>query len=195
MGKVRSALEIALEKSERIGTLSEEEKARIKDEEQIRGTLADFYQGRITSDELWKRLKESNPSLIRTAQVNLVDSLGPGSADMEFQMRKQGILAIETLKKQPNTSVIEMCLYSIEGLQKEYEKMKGSAVEELRKHIEQNPQLRMVPVKTGDGRTMQVAVSVDDAVKAKVADLLSEHEEHYINEFHALVEELRKAVQ
>jgi len=195
MGKVRSALEIALEKSERIGTLSEEEKARIKDEEQIRGTLADFYQGRITSDELWKRLKESNPSLIRTAQVNLVDSLGLGSADMEFQMRKQGILAIETLKKQPNTSVIEMCLYSIEGLQKEYEKMKGSAVEELRKHIEQNPQLRMVPVKTGDGRTMQVAVSVDDAVKAKVADLLSEHEEHYINEFHALVEELRKAVQ
>jgi len=195
MGKVKSAMEIALEKAGSMGTLSDEEKARIRDEEQIRVTLADFYQGRISADELWKRLKGSNPSMIRMAQASLVDSISLGSADIELQMRKKGILAIETLKKLPNTSVIEMCLNSLEGLQKEYEEMKVKAIGDLRKHIEQNPQLRMIPVKTRDGRTMQVPVSVDDALKAKAADFLEEHEEHYLNEFHAMIEELRKAVQ
>jgi hypothetical protein len=88
-----------------------------------------------------------------------------------------------------------MCLNSLEGLQKEYEEMKVKAIGDLRKHIEQNPQLRMIPVKTKDGRTMQVPVSVDDALKAKAADFLEGHEEHYLNEFRAMVEGLRKAVQ
>jgi hypothetical protein len=195
MGKVRSALDIALEKAGKIGTLSEEEKNRIKDEEKIRGILADFYQARITPDELWKSIKNSNPSLIKTAQMNLVDSLGLGSAEIELQMRKQGILAVEILKEQPNTSVIEMCLNAIEGLHKEYERMKVMAIEDLRKNIEQNPQLRMVTMKTRDGRSVQLPVSVDDAVKAKAADFLSEYEERYADEFQALVEELKKAVQ
>ncbi len=196
MAKVKSALEIALEKAGKIGGLSEEEKEKIKEEEKVISILKEFYQGRLDSNGLWERLKGSKPSLLRKVQMNLIDSLGLGNAHEELIMKKTGILAVETLKKDPNTAVIESGLNSIEELQRDYEETKERIIEDLKKQIEINPQLRMQPVRMPDGKTaMQMKVSVDEAVKARLSDYLSEHEEQYSGEFAGIIEELKEHMQ
>ena len=196
MGKVKSALAIALEKADKLGVLSIEEKEKARDEEQVKAILGDFYHGKLSANSLWQRLKGSKPSLLPTVQIYLIDALGLGNSQEEFQMRKQGILGAETLKEKPKTAEIESGLRSIETLQKEYQETKEKVLADLRREIEQNPQLRMRPVTTPNGRTvMQMAVSVDEAVKARLADLLSEHEKQYNQAFSEVIEELKKAVK
>jgi len=196
MAKVKSALEIALEKAGKIGGLSEEEKEKIREEEKVISILKEFYQGRLDSNGLWERLKGSKPSLLRKVQMNLIDSLGLGNAHEELIMKKTGILAVETLKKDPNTAVIESGLNTIEELQRDYEETKERTIEDLKKQIEMNPQLRMQPVRMPDGKTaMQMKVSVDEAVKARLSDYLSEHEEQYSGEFAGIIEELKEHMQ
>jgi hypothetical protein len=196
MGKVKSALEIALGKADKLGALSIEEKEKIIDEEKVRAILKDFYQGDLDANSLWLRLKESKPSLLPMVQTYLIDALGLGNSQEEFQIRKQGILGVETLKEKPKTAVIESSLRSIETLQREYQGMKEKVLADLKRQMEQNPQLRMRPVTTPDGRTvMQMAVSVDEAVKARLADFLSEHEKQYNQAFSEAIEELKEAVK
>lgn len=196
MAKVKSALEIAMEKAGKIGGLSEEEKEKIKEEEKVISILKEFYQGRLDSNGLWERLKGSNPSLFRKVQMNLIDSLGLGNVHEELIMKKKGILAVETLKKDPNTAVIESGLNTIEELQRDYEETKERIIEDLKKQIEMNPQLRMQPVRMPDGKTaMQMKVSVDEAVKARLSDYLSEHEEQYSREFAGIIEALKEHMQ
>jgi hypothetical protein len=42
---------------------------------------------------------------------------------------------------------------------------------------------------------MQMKVSVDEAVQARLADYLSEHEEQYSREFAGTIEELKEHMQ
>jgi len=195
MGKVKSALEIALEKADKLGVLSIEEKEKARDEEQVKAILGDFYQGKLNANSLWQRLKGSKPSLLTMIQIYLIDSLGLGNSQEEFQMRKNGILGVETLKGKPKTAEIESGLRSIETLQKEYQEMKEKVLDDLKRQIEQNPQLRMKPVTTPDGRTvMQMAVSVDEAVKTRLADFLSEHETQYNQAVSEVIEGLKESI-
>lgn len=195
MGKVKSAYEKAMEKIAEIGKLTPEEKERIKDQEKLKLILAEFYKGQLDRDGLWQKLKGSKTSLLKEAQQHLIDSLGLGSAPEEFQQRKDGILAIEALKEKQNVSAIEHILNSIKILQEEYREGEERAADELRAAIERNPQLRLQPVRTQNGRTvLQAALSVDEAVQARLAESLSEHEEIYSLKFTRLIEKLKKEV-
>jgi hypothetical protein len=195
MGKVKSAFEKAMEKAAAIGELTPEEKERIRSQEKIKSILTEFYKGQIDRDGLWQKLKGSKPFLLKEAQQYLVDSLGLGSTPEEFQQRKEGILAIETLKVKQNVPAIEQTLNSVKVLQKEYQDGKDKAEEELREAIEQNPQLRLRPVRTPDGRTvLQAAYSVDEAVQARLSEFMSQHEEKYNQKFVRLLEKLNKEV-
>jgi hypothetical protein len=50
-------------------------------------------------------------------------------------------------------------------------------------------------MKTPDGRTVyQAAVSVDEAVQARLSEFLSEHEMRYSQQFNRMIEKLRKEV-
>ena len=192
MGRVKSALEIALEKADKVGVLSPEEKERMQDEGKIAEILKDFFQGRIDSNSLWQKLRGSKPSVLRMAQTTLIDSMSLNSLLEQMESRQKAILAIETLKDQQNTVVIESSLKALAVIMKEYEEVKAKVAADLRKHVESNPQLRMKPVRTPDGKTiMQMAVTVDEAVKAKMDEFLSEHEEQYANEFAGIIEELK----
>jgi hypothetical protein len=195
MGKVKSALEKAMEKAAGIGELTPEEKERIKDQEKVKSILAEFYKSQIDRDGLWQKLKGVKPFFLKEAQQHLVDSIGLGSTPEEFQLRKDGILAIENLKEKKHIPAIEQTLNSIKILQKEYQEGKERAVEELREAVESNPQLRLQPMKTPDGRTVyQAAVSVDEAVQARLSEFLSEHEMRYSQQFNRMIEKLRKEV-
>jgi hypothetical protein len=195
MGKVKSALEKAMEKAAGIGELTPEEKERIKDQEKVKSILAEFYKGQIDRDGLWQKLKGVKPFFLKEAQQHLVDSLGLGSIPEEFQLRKDGILAIENLKEKKHIPAIEQALNSIKILQKEYQEGKERAVDELKAAVESNPQLRLQPMRTPDGRTVyQAAVSVDEAVQARLSEFLSEHEMRYSQHFNRMIEKLKKEV-
>lgn len=165
MGKVKSAFEIAMEKSAKI-ELTPAEKEKIKDEEKIKLLLTEFYRGDLEKDRLLQELKNSKPPLLREVQLKIVDSLGLKSSPGNFQQRMDGIIAIETLKKKKNITAIKSMLNSIKTLQKKYEDAKEKVAKELEEEIESNPQLRMHPMRTPDGRTvMQAVLSVEEAVQ------------------------------
>jgi hypothetical protein len=196
MAKVKSAFEKAMEKAAEIGEFTEEEKEKLREQEKLKTLLAEFYKGKLDRNGLWKELKGSKPTILREAQNSLADSIGLSSIPEEFQKRKDGILAIENLKEVKNTSAIEHILHVIETIQKEYKEKKEMVADELREEIERNPQLRLQPVRTANGKTaFQAALSVDEAVQARLTDFLAEHERIFSQEFTKMIYALKKEIK
>jgi len=196
MGEVKSAFEKAMEKIKEIKGLDPEEKEEMKDREKLRSVLAAFYRGDLKRDEIWGKLKGTRPSLLKEAQENMIDSLRMGNIAEEFQKKKDGILAIEALKGKQNMAGIENSLSSVERLQREYIDIRKRAVDELRAAIEENPKLRVRPVRTPDGRTvLQATPSVDEAVQARVGEFLAEHEKKYEAMFFKAIDRLKKEIK
>ena len=181
---------IARERLAKIGELTEEEKERMIDSEKVNSLLSEFYQGQINPESLWKRLKEEGkPSLLREAQVRLVDSLSFRIPPVELQRKREGILAIETLKEEPNTSVIELNLNRLEELQKRYKAEIEQAYDGIRAEVERNPRLRVKQVQQGQN-TVLIQLTVDEAIKQlpQWQDFLSNQEKRYTQEFAQAIE-------
>ena len=188
---------IARQRLARIGELSQEEKDRMIDSEKATSLLAEFYQGRIDSEGLWKKLKqEGRPSLLREAQIRLVDSLSFEGAPSDLQRRKEAILAIEALKKEQNTSAMESNLNLLEKLQKRYKAEIEQAYSELKAEVERNPRLRLKQVQQGQN-TMVVQLTVDEAIKQfpQWQDFLSNQEKRYRQEFAKVIDRLRRELR
>ncbi|MGD1075980.1 MAG: hypothetical protein ABR903_07890 [Thermodesulfovibrionales bacterium] len=193
MGIVKSAFEKAMEKIREIEALTPEEREEMNDREKLRSLLAAFYRGELSRNQIWEGFKGMKPLLLKNAQLNMIDSLRPGATPEEFQQRREGILAIEALKELQNTAAIENSLNAIDKLQKEYRDMKERAVEEIRATIKENPQMRVRPVRTPDGRTvLQAAMSIDEAVQERMAEFLTEHGKRYEAMFAKALERLKK---
>ena len=188
---------LARERLARIGELTAEEKEKMVDDEKVNSLLSGFYLGQIDSDNLWKKLKEeSKPSLLREAQVRLIDSLSFGSTPIELQRKRDGILAIETLKEEQNTSTVELNLNLMEDLQKRYKAEIEQAYSSIKAEVERNPQLRVKQVQQGQN-TMMVQLSIDEAIKQlpQWRDFLSEQEKRYSQEFTKLMEKLKRELK
>jgi len=188
---------IARERLARIGELTREEKEKVIDSEKVNSLLSEFYQGQIAPESLWKKLKEEGkPSLLREAQIRLVDSLSFGSTPAELQRKRDGILAIETLKEGQNTSIVELNLNLIEDLQKRYRAEIEQAYNGIRSEVERNPQLRVKQVPQGQN-TMIVQLSVDEAIKQlpQWQDFLSNQERRYSQEFAKVMEKLKRELK
>ncbi|NWF77545.1 MAG: hypothetical protein HXY36_02965 [Chloroflexi bacterium] len=188
---------IARERLARIGEFSQEEKEKMIDSEKVNSLLSEFYQGQIDPESLWKRLKEEGkPSLLREAQIRLLDSLNFGSTPAELQKKRDGILAIETLKEEQNTSVIEQNLSLLEKLQKRYKAEIEQAYNGIRAEVERNPRLRLKQVQQGQN-TMIVQLTVDEAIKQfpQWQDFLSNQEKRYRQEFAKVIEKLKRELK
>jgi hypothetical protein len=188
---------LARERLAKIGGLTPEEKEKMVDSEKVDSLLSEFYQGQIDPESLWKRLREEGkPSLLREAQMRLIDSLNLGSAPAELQRKKDGILAIETRKEGQNTSVVELNLSLMEDLQKRYKAEIEQAYNSIRAEVERNPQLRMKQVQQGQN-TMIIQLSVDEAIKQvpQWKGFLSDQEERYSQEFAKATEKLKKELR
>jgi len=188
---------LARERLARIGELTAEEKEKMVDDEKVNSLLSEFYLGQIDSDNLWKKLKEeSKPSLLREAQMRLIDSLSFGTTPIELQRKRDGILAIETLKEEQNTSTVELTLNLMEDLQKRYKAEIEQAYSSIKAEVERNPQLRVKQVQQGQN-TMMVQLSIDEAIKQlpQWRDFLSEQEKRYSQEFTKLMEKLKRELK
>jgi hypothetical protein len=188
---------LARERLAKIGELTAEEKEKMVDDEKVNSLLSEFYLGQIDSDNLWKKLKEeSKPSLLRQAQMRLIDSLSFGTTPIELQKKRDGILAIETLKKEQNTSTVELTLNLMEDLQKRYKAEIEQAYSSIKAEVERNPQLRVKQVQQGQN-TMMVQLSIDEAIKQlpQWRDFLSEQEKVYTQESARLTEKLKSELK
>jgi len=188
---------MARERLDRIGELTQEEKEKMIDSEKVNALLSEFYQGQIAPESLWKRLKEEGkPSLLREAQMRLVDSLSFGSTPAELQRKRDGILAIETLKEEQNTSIVELNLNLMEDLQKRYRTEIEQTYNSIRAEVERNPQLRVKQVQQGQN-TMIVQLSVDEAIKQlpQWQDFLFNQEQRYSQEFAKTMEKLKRELK
>ena len=188
---------IARERLSRIGELTQEEKQKMIDSDRVNSLLSEFYQGKIDAEGLWKRLKnEGRPSLLREAQTSLIDSLGLGNTPAELQRRKEGILAVETLKEEQNTPVVDLNLEQMEDLRKRYTAEIDQAYNSLRIEVEGDPQLRVKQVQQGQS-TMLVQLTVDEAIKQlpQWQDFLSKHQRRYTEEFARVAEALKRELR
>ena len=188
---------IAREKLAKISELTREEKEKMIDSEKVNSLLSEFYQGRIDPENLWKRLKEEGkPSLLREAQIRLADSLNFGSTPVELQKKRDGISAIETLKEEQNTSIVELNLNLMEDLQKRYKVEIEQAYNAIKAEVERNPQLRVKQVQQGQG-TMIIQLSVDEAIKQlpQWRDFLFNQEQRYSQEFARVIEKLKRELR
>ncbi|TET55469.1 MAG: hypothetical protein E3J50_04745 [Dehalococcoidia bacterium] len=188
---------IARERLARIGGLTQEEKERMRDSEKVNSLLSEFHQNRIDPESLWKRLKkEGKPSLLREAQARLIDSLSFGDTPAELQRRRDGILAIETLKEEQNTPAVELSLNLMEDLRKRYRAEMEQAYNRIRAEVERNPQLMVKQVQQ-EQRTMLVQLTVDEAIKQlpEWQDFLSQHEGTYSQEFAKVIEKLKRELK
>jgi hypothetical protein len=185
---------IARERLSRIGELTEQEKQKMIEADKVDALLSEFYQDKIDAESLWKRLKnEGRASLLKEAQTRLVDSLSLGNTPAELQKRRDGILAIETLKEEPNTPVVELNLKLMEDVQKRYRAEIDQAYASLRAEVEKNPQLRVKQVQQGQS-TMLVQLTVEEAISQlpQWQDFLSKHQTRYSQEFAKVAEALKR---
>ncbi len=195
MGEVKSAFEKAMDRIKEIEGFTPEEREELKEREKLKSVLASFYRGDLSRDHLWQRLRGIRPSLLKEVQLNMADSLRLRNVPEEFSQRKDGILAVETLKEKQNVATIETAINAIGKVQKEYIGQKERAVMELRRAVEGNPQLRLRQVRTPDGRVVQAAMSVEEAVQVRMAEFLADYEKKYEAMFNQAMARLRKELK
>jgi hypothetical protein len=192
MGEVKTALEKALEKVKDIKGLSEEERRELRDRETIRTALSNFFRGDIKRDGLIERLRGIGETMIIEAQKDLAGLIRLNISEDELNQKREAILSLEMVKERGDMASIEEALNVIRRIQKEYIELREKAINEVRAAIEENPHLRVRPVRMPDGRTvLQTALTVDEAVQERLAEFLDEHDKRYERMFSRAVERLK----
>ncbi len=191
MAYIKSALEIALEKSNNIDKLSPQEMNKIKQQEKIDNILAKYYKDQIESDDLWKHLKDVSNQFLVMAQNNFLQSLTFQSNDYEVKKRKDGILAIENLKKNNQSANIELYLEQLKNIQDEFQKNKEQVLKNLREELEKDPQKRLQTVQQGNQIVVK-QLSLEEALEQnqQLKQKLNQLEEQFKRKYNMVKEEL-----
>lgn len=192
MGEVKTALEKALEKVKDIKGFSEEEKIEIKDREKVKMTLASFFKGDIKKEEIVKGFKGIRNPLIIEAQMNLADLIRLNVSEEELYQKRDAIISLEMSKEQGNIVAVEEALSVVQRILKEYNELREKAIKEVRSAIEENPHLRVRPVRLPDGRVIQAALSVEEALQERLSEFFEDHDRRYERMLSRAVERLKR---
>ena len=189
--KIKTAIEIALEKAALLEDLSEQEKEVIENKKEMGPLMADFYRGNLDSEKLWSNLKGKPLSMLNGVQLNLLNSFKFGLEPEELKRRAKAVVAVETLKKEQKTSAMQQGLNMLENLQKKAENEKQQVFNEFKKEIENNPQARTRMVEQG-GQKVMLKLSVEDAIiqNPQWKQFLADFEKNYESEFTKVIEQL-----
>lgn len=192
MGEVKTALEKALEKVKDIKGFSEEEKIEIKDREKVKMTLASFFKGDIKKEEIVKGFKGIRNPLIIEAQMNLADLIRFNVSEEELYQKRDAIISLEMSKEHGNIVAVEEALNVVQRILKEYNELREKAIKEVRSAIEENPHLRVRPVRLPDGRVIQAALSVEEALQERLSEFFEDHDRRYERMLSRAVERLKR---
>ncbi len=191
---------LARERLARIGALSPEEKERMRRSSELDSLLSQYFKGDVSSEDLWielKSLKEQcSESIVKEAQIKLVDTLRLQMGQEDFEQRRSAILAIETIKGEGKYSNIELVLNSIEALRQKYTQTKEQAYEQLKASIE--PQFKAI---TEQAIKQGLKIDIESSLEANIKnspqwkDFISKHEKAYGEMFNDYVAKLRELIQ
>ncbi len=130
----------ARERLERIGSLTSAEQQQMQREQEVETALSGYFTGALDAEGLWQRVKAladaHGAEAVRQAQLRILQTLRLQMADDDFEKRKAGLLALESLKKGGKHSAIELLLGSIVSLRRRYNEVKQQAYEQLRQQVE-----------------------------------------------------------
>ncbi len=193
--KIKTAIEIALEKAAMLDELSEQEKEEIAIKKELGPLMADFYRGNLDAEKLWARLKDRPVSLLNGVQLNLLNSMKFGLEPEELKKRAKAVIAVETLKKEQKTPAMQQGLNMLENLQKKAESERQQVFNEFKKAIENNPQARTRMVEQG-GQKIMLKLSVEDAIiqNPQWKQFLADFEKNYENEFTKITQQLLSVI-
>lgn len=195
MAEVKTALEKALEKVKDIKALTEEEKLEIRDKEKIKAALASFFRGELTVEQMSEMLKGVRREGIVEAQKNLAELIRLNISEEELNQKRDAIISLETTKERGDIIAVEEALNVIRRIQREYNDLKDKAIQEVRTAIEQNPHLRVRPVRLPDGRVIQATLTVDEALQERLAEFFEEHDRRYERMFSRAIERLKSELK
>ena len=117
---------LAKERLARIGNLSPEESKLLELNRKLESLLSQYFTGIITSEDLWKKVKEQGDITIPAqAQVKLLDSLRLQMSNDDLKQRRTAILALETIKNEQKYVEIETHFNSIESIRIKYTQSKA----------------------------------------------------------------------
>jgi len=181
--KIRTAIEIAMEKTEKL-SLTKKEKEQFELKKKIDPVISRFFKGELDPEKLWKELKEEKKAILIQFQARLIETITITLSREEIIRRKMEVLALEHLKKNPDTAYVEKLLNSLEDMSKNYLKEKQDFYNQLKTHIENNPNLLVRQINSG-GKKMAVRISVEEAINQSKDwnQFLSEHEKRYTDQF------------
>lgn len=188
------------ERLERAGDLTPEEKQRMKDNEALGGLVVDYFKGDLSTDDLWQKLKvykdEGRTAVLKDVQIKIMDSIRFGTGDEELDNEKKGLVAIESLKDQPDMALFEQGFDAIANLKRQYNEEKNQVYEAIKSQVEQNPDMRMQQVQQG-GQRIVMQLSVEDAIKMnpQYKNFLAQHETKYSEAFAEMIGGIRTAIK
>lgn len=195
MAEVKTALEKALEKVKDIKGFSEEEKIEIREKERIKTALASFFRGDITKEGLVTELKGVRDAFVSEAQADLANLIRLHISEEELNQKRDAIISLENVKEHKDIIAIEEALNVVRRILKEYDDLKAKAIQEVRIAIEENPHLRVRPVRLPDGRVVQAALSVDEALQERLSEFFEEHDRRYERMLTRAVERLKNELK
>jgi len=189
--KIKTAIEIAMEKAALLDDLSDEEKEEIENRKKLEPVMSGFYKNMLKPEDLWNKLKEEKQSLLKMVQLNLIDSLKFNLENNELKRRIKAIIAVESLKKEQKTLAIQHGLSLIENLIKRAETEKSQVQDQFRKAVENFPQARNRVIEQG-GAKMVLKLSVEEAVlqNPQWKQFISEFESRNVAEFSSIIEKV-----
>jgi len=152
--------------------------------------LAKFFKNEIDPDGLWKKFKEEKKEILEQAQVSIINSLTMGLSSDEIKRRKNAILALENLKKNPDAVYVEKYLNSLEDINSRAGKEREDF---YAGRVENNPDLRVRQINSG-GKKMLVRLTAEEAVNQSKEwrDFISQHEKMYMREFRKVLDMIKE---
>ncbi len=126
----------------------------------------------------------------------MIDSLKLKDSPSEFQIKREGILAVETLKDEQNTFEVELNLNSLQSIQKKHDEEMKRVCNDFKLQVEKDSALRTRKIKKGDAVVI-VQLSPEEAVEqlSEWKNFLSEHNRKYEQEFEKAIRRLRSIIK
>jgi len=103
---------IMRERLAEVGEVTQEDKVRIKELENLDSLLKEFYQGQLDAKGLWEKLKEFEEEgkqfLLRDAYTKLKGSFKWKGLPIKFEERSDGTLSIEFREEEEKALLLEL---------------------------------------------------------------------------------------
>ena len=190
---------LAKERLARIGSLSPEESKQLERNRELESLLSQYFTDIITSEDLWKKVKElkeqRDSTIPAQAQVKLLNSLRLQMSNDDLKQRRIAILALETIKNEQKYTEVERYFNSIESIRKKYTQSKEQGYEQLKSGME--AQLRAAVQQAG---RQGVSVDIDRSLEANVKNsqqwkaFISELENNAETMFNEIIDKLKELI-